>query len=642
MSHPLEPGAADELSRALGSVVLEPRLTTALRRAEDLRWAATRTLRPEHDARRLADVLRDGDDVSAIAALHALGAVPSPVADEALLDTVVGASSTLAAHAAWVLAARRSSPAAVAALIRLVADGGFTAMLAERTLLEWARFGASATIAAVEAARPTHGEVGRRRLDALRSALADGPEPWSPRSLEHLRRPGGDGLVVIQPFLHARLDRAGTALGAGDAGGIASLLRSLGSALAGVHDVDDVITVTRRHPGEAPSEVLAPGHCVERVDVGPPGALPWRESWAHRTQVERHLVAMGAALDGRRVVWHLRMADVGTLAAAGAARQLGQAVVFTAAPDPHIVIDALQDSGRLHRSTFGVEDGAAQYWFRARMVERLTAQADRLVLLPRPTIEDELVDLLGVERAELAARARTVAEGVDVAEVGAARARLARRPVPEAAAAVLASLPPERRGLPWLLTVGRLHPAKGPQRIVEAVAADPGLPGEVNVVVVGGDLEHPSPDEQSTIERVRQAAAGAAPGLVTFTGHLPPAAVADLMAHMVARGGVYVCASDKEEFGLAIVEALAAGAVVVAPERGGPRTYVVAGDTGVLCDTLSVDALREAIVTALALRARPGRAERARELVRRELGVEQMADRLGEVYRELLRSPVPA
>ena len=42
-------------------------------------------------------------------------------------------------------------------------------------------------------------------------------------------------------------------------------------------------------------------------------------------------------------------------------------------------------------------------------------------------------------------------------------------------------------------------------------------------------------------------------------------------------GGVYACPSRKEEFGLALLEALAAGLSVVGPDRGGPPTYVEDG-----------------------------------------------------------------
>ncbi|MCY7300160.1 MAG: glycosyltransferase [Ilumatobacteraceae bacterium] len=97
----------------------------------------------------------------------------------------------------------------------------------------------------------------------------------------------------------------------------------------------------------------------------------------------------------------------------------------------------------------------------------------------------------------------------------------------------------------------------------------------VNIIIVGGNIEYPSADEQSTIECICRAADGSHTGLVSLAGHLPPDEVHDLLAFSAAHRGVYVCASDKEEFGLVIVEALGAGLVVVAPQRGGPRTVCV-------------------------------------------------------------------
>ena len=606
----------DGVGRALRAVQGEPRLTTGMRLAEHLRWTAARSHTPVRDAVALVQAVRTTDDLTAIAALHALSAVAHPSADDLLLETVLDRSA-LAAHAAWAFGARRSSPAAVDALTSLAVEGGFTAMLAERTLDRWSRSDPAGSSSS------TH--LDRADLDG-----ADGVD-W-------IR---DDGMVVVQPFLHARLDRDGTSLGAGDAGGIASLLRSLGASLAATDGVGGVVTITRRHEGESGSESIAPRHHVHRIEVGPRGPLPWREGWRFRRSIEEQLVVFGRSLAPRRVVWHLRMADVGTLAAAAAARRLGHPVVFTAAPDPHVVIDAMQDSGRIDRSNFGLEDASAQFWFRARMVERLSSQADHLTLLPRPTIERELIELVGLEPIDLATRATIIPEGVDVGALDHARSTVELAGVPLSVRRVLDRLHPVRRDLPWLLTVGRLHPSKGPQRIVEAVCSAPDLARGVNIVVVGGDLDRPSPDERSTVERIRLAARSADPGLVTLTGHLPPAEVTELMAYLAASNGVYVCASDKEEFGLAVVEALGSGAVVVAPERGGPRTYVEHGRTGMLCDTQSIAALHAAIRGAMDLTVRPGRAEAGRAMVRQDLSVERMAERLARVYRRVCPATAP-
>src|SRR5690606_35091241 len=85
-----------------------------------------------------------------------------------------------------------------------------------------------------------------------------------------------------------------------------------------------------------------------------------------------------------------------------------------------------------------------------------------------------------------------------------------------------------------------------------------------------------------------------------------------------APGGVYACASVKEEFGIALVEAMATGLFVVAPDGGGPAMYVEHGVTGLLTATWDAARLREALESALALAAEPddARADRARAMVR--------------------------
>jgi glycosyltransferase involved in cell wall biosynthesis len=113
----------------------------------------------------------------------------------------------------------------------------------------------------------------------------------------------------------------------------------------------------------------------------------------------------------------------------------------------------------------------------------------------------------------------------------------------------------------------------------------------------------------------------------------------------VAPGGVYACGSQKEEFGLAIVEAMAAGLPVVAPSTGGPATYVEAGRTGVLIDPSEPAEVASALRQALRLARDGDTAVRARAIVDERFTLERMARTLTGVYRfasatRTLRQPV--
>ncbi len=109
-----------------------------------------------------------------------------------------------------------------------------------------------------------------------------------------------------------------------------------------------------------------------------------------------------------------------------------------------------------------------------------------------------------------------------------------------------------------------------------------------------------------------------------------------------APGGVYVCASLKEEFGIAILEAMAMGLVVVAPNGGGPATYIEDGVTGVLTTTSNPQALADGVGRALDLAASAGdplRSRRSRAVVRERFGIDTMAASLCAVYSRVASGP---
>ena len=496
------------------------------------------------------------------------------------------------------------------------------------------------------------------------------------------------GLTVAQLFLHADIDAELTAAGSGDNGGIATLLVRLGDALVAdgaepardvrprpavtaasssgaaddeggaVHDapplsVRRVVTLSRGSASGALESVSAlagydEGHVFGRVPLlsePVPSAAAWPLRVAARRGIRRVLRASGGV-----DVLHLRMADVGSLAAADVARELDVPVVFTVAPDPHAVIQSMDLAGGLTRENFGEVDEREHFWFRARLVQQLASNASHTVLFPRPQLAADLRDLVGIDITSHPERHTIVPEGIDLQVVDRAVSEAAAHAAGQPATPPLAelreqleTLPAERRDLPLVVSVGRFHRVKGMATIVDAWARSP-LRERANLLLVGGDLADPSPDEREQLElidRIVPRERHRASGLV-LPGHRPNDTVARWVAAarfgvpgLAAPRGVYVCGSLKEEFGIALLEAMGSGLFVVAPDGGGPSTYVERDVTGVLTHTWDVDQLAAAMTRAVALTAAEpddSRAARSRETVERSFTIQAMAAALSSVY----------
>ncbi|TFB69610.1 glycosyltransferase [Cryobacterium glaciale] len=730
-----------------------------IRRADNLTVAAARD-GGVRAVRLLAQAATDpSDQLTAIAAVHALAQVFDDSADEVLVALLHHDSAFLREHAAWAFGTRLPRYDAIAGLVTLVREGGFTGMLAQRTLEQWgssagdqvglflegALLGVSEVFArarlietiglipgrvperllrrvAVDSTENLHARVaaiaalGDRAPNtvviSLLSALsqADAAAPASElaavarlalfdlTATDAPRASWNRGTTIAQLFLHADIDGELSQVGAGDNGGIATLLVRLGDALvartsaagtrtagAGVAGaVDRVITISRgTHDGalQALADVgsTLPGHSFAAVPfVG--GPVPSIDAWPRRVAAQRgirRILRSAGVVDAI----HLRMADVGSLAAATVARDLDIPMVFTVAPDPHGVIDSLESSGALTRANFGTVDAVEHFWFRARLVQRLAADAAHTVLFPRPHLQQDIVRLTGIDIDAHPERHSVIPEGIDLTVIDRSRtdalgslgltggsllvshdAHVRAAADPAALAfdqldELLRTLPPERRGLPLLISVGRLHRVKGMAALVEAWNTDSTLQTRCNLLIVGGDLEHPSFDEGIELQRMAGSLASgdlgdaAAHGLL-LAGHRANDTVARWLAAarygrpgLAAPFGVYVCASMKEEFGIALLEAMATGLMVVAPDDGGPATYVEHGVTGFLVDTGNRDALVRSIADALTVANGVhggANAARARSMVMDNFTIEAMATTLAGVYRDVAVAFEPA
>ena len=141
---------------ALDAVLAAPSIVDAMRLADDLAFEAgrdpgVRTIRV------LAQALRGDDELTAIAATHALAEVFDGEAGRMLVALLSDERAFLCEHAAWALGSVLPRADAMGALLGMVVDGGFVGMLAQRTLERWSGAMAEQLVVGVE-------EIGRAHV----------------------------------------------------------------------------------------------------------------------------------------------------------------------------------------------------------------------------------------------------------------------------------------------------------------------------------------------------------------------------------------------------------------------------------------------------------------------------------------------
>jgi glycosyltransferase involved in cell wall biosynthesis len=183
--------------------------------------------------------------------------------------------------------------------------------------------------------------------------------------------------------------------------------------------------------------------------------------------------------------------------------------------------------------------------------------------------------------------------------------------------------------VPIVGLVGRLEPWKGQDRMLNAQALLRERGHHIHTVMVGGDAYDISPEYARSlpglIERL---------GLVddvTMTGQVPDA------GPYIGRMDILVNASDREPFGIVLLEGMARGVPVVAVDSGGPAELVENGRTGVLSRSGEPAALADALESLLASPAlRKTLGEAGRERYAEEFTEAAMRERFFERLQSLV------
>ncbi len=174
-----------------------------------------------------------------------------------------------------------------------------------------------------------------------------------------------------------------------------------------------------------------------------------------------------------------------------------------------------------------------------------------------------------------------------------------------------------------IVTVGSLTARKGHRYLIEAVGQLGSLQTQVVVLVVGE-----GPERESLESDIERAGVEASVRLVGFQKNV---------ASILAKADLYVHPSIHEPFGIAILEAMAAGCCVIATSVDGVPEIVVDGETGLLVPERDTEALKNVIERMLefpAERARMG--ENGRHRVEAEFVIEGTVRACQKIYDRIL------
>lgn len=268
-------------------------------------------------------------------------------------------------------------------------------------------------------------------------------------------------------------------------------------------------------------------------------------------------------------------------------------------------------SGRIVRTVHHVERFESQYLLDCQ--RRSIAQVDGLFSVSELTRSEVL--------AEFGRDTWPVLNGVD-------RERLRRVPVDTNPLLRRLGIRPSDR---VVLSVGGIEPRKNSLRALAAIARAYDREPKLRWVIAGGASIWDHSDYRDKFDKRLHELPADLQARITTCGVLTDAELAALYA----RAEVLLCPSQKEGFGLCVLEALTTNTVVVA-SNAPPFTEYLDGETAVLVDPESVESIAHGLEQALSDRALGARLRPAGEARAAHYSWERSAAQHVAHYRALL------
>ena len=386
------------------------------------------------------------------------------------------------------------------------------------------------------------------------------------------------GTSILQSMFYGDFEDSGK----GNNGGLAVLLKGLGEEISKDSGISYVFTITITQELNKP---FISFHGDKHIFIRLPIYLDQSVSdkfIKRELFIKRYIANFLKQSNIKPDVFHIRFLDNASKSVAHLCKEWNSKLVFTLTPDPH----RNMFDGRGHLKELGFNE-LIEKLNKIKIGDELIHTSDGIVGIGNADVKTELeVYFPQFKDDNVNRKIKMIGEGIQI-----------EKSIDAEDIAICSNRLIEwseiNKGFfekPIILNVGRLAVLKGQIELLKAWSNSK-LSETHNLLIIGGDLERPSKEEEMVIDFFKDYLQRHPQFKDRF---IHKGAMSNLDIRLLERNiiqrdftypHIYLCSSVKEEFGIAILEAMSIGFLTLGPIKGGVKSYMKNGENGFLIDT---------------------------------------------------------
>lgn len=400
-----------------------------------------------------------------------------------------------------------------------------------------------------------------------------------------------EGLVILQSMFYGDFEDSAK----GNNGGLPVLLKSLGNEIAKDKNVALVVTITLTEKlTKSFISHVRDNHVFIRLPMylSRRNADPFiKRELSLKRYIKRFLEDSGLNPD----IYHVRYLDNASRAVALVAKELNKKLVLTLTPDPHRSM--VEETGELRKIDF---DEMILKLNKIKIGDELILISDGIIGIGNHQVKAELRQYFPqFKEKRIRQKVKMIGEGIKVDPPRKFKSQKLKTDEENCDLKQFImenQLDEEFFSKPIILNVGRLATVKGQINLLKAWANSK-LKETHHLLIIGGDKENPSEEEINVLDYFNSFLK-TNPQLKNnffhkgaMTNDEVRILEKSIMKQSFEYPHLYLCSSLKEEFGLAILEAMSQGFLALGPISGGVKSYMNSGENGFLIETSSWQAM---------------------------------------------------